>query len=635
MYLILREYINYYSGKTRISDQLYDMISDYYYSKNLHQEKSDKIGAPVSGTNKHKLPYRVTSLDKLHSTDKQLEKFLKSDSNDKIISEKLDGNSLLIGKNNSNIPVAYTRGNGIYGQDVSQLLPHIKTSSKTDLLKIISTLKSNTYIRGEIIISKKNWESSPELGNSARNVIAGLMHRKTYSTKELTIIESNVDFLGYEIIHNNVNVLTPLQMFETIKELGIDTPKYKVLKNKDCTANIMPDLLQQFYLESEYEIDGIVIANNLIYQLVIKGNPKHSKAFKMNEMNQKAITKVKYIEWTITKSNKLKPLIHVEEVNIDNANINKCYQYNAKFILENKLGAGSVVEMIRSGAVIPKISKIISPKFDIETDFPKVHWKWDTKKIDILSLDLSSDERTLRILEYFINSMDIEFIGKKTIKKLYDIGLDSIEKYLSLKTTEILLKADGIKTKTADKILESVKQKLSDASYLTFASSLGCFSGLAKEKLKLVLELYPDFHLIDKKILSMNVPKLNGFSSVSTKKLIDGIDKFKYYLDLYYQNGYSFESKSIQIDSGSKEYKPLSGKFLTFSGIRCKSTRNQIEEYGGIINESLKKNTSILIVPEWPIKKISAKMKKAMQDNIEIISLQDFKLFLKKLESDD
>ena len=134
----------YYSTKHQIvSDMVYDKISDYYY-ENSSNIKSDKIGAEIVGK-KVKLPVHMGSMDKLKLGQAKLATFLQKYKNNKLISSKLDGISMLIGRKNK-MKVAYTRGNGTYGKDLSRFLKHIKTSDGKSLSDILTNVDNNTYI---------------------------------------------------------------------------------------------------------------------------------------------------------------------------------------------------------------------------------------------------------------------------------------------------------------------------------------------------------------------------------------------------------------------------------------------------------------------------------------------------------
>jgi len=77
------------------------------------------------------------------------------------------------------------------------------------------------------------------------------------------------------------------------------------------------------------------------------------------------------IEWSISKHNKIIPVIVIEPTLISGVIIEKITGNNAKYILDNKIGKGSIIEVVRSGEVIPKVMSVLKSKFNIVNDFPK------------------------------------------------------------------------------------------------------------------------------------------------------------------------------------------------------------------------------------------------------------------------
>ena len=84
-------------------------------------------------------------MDKIKPTTDALNKWTKKYKGQYVISAKLDGISALY-VNIEDKPKLYTRGNGIYGQDISHLVPY--------LVKNVKNVE-NVAIRGEIIIAKE------------------------------------------------------------------------------------------------------------------------------------------------------------------------------------------------------------------------------------------------------------------------------------------------------------------------------------------------------------------------------------------------------------------------------------------------------------------------------------------------
>lgn len=606
----------YYIGEPFVNDAVYDQISDYYYS-NVKASKSEKTGSKVS-MNKVTLPHYMGSMDKLKPGQSALTSFLGKYKESKVISEKLDGNSLLIGRTSLGKFIAYTRGNGTIGQDVSHILPYINTKNGT-LLESLEKLHINTYIRGELIISKENWKINSHLGTAARNVVAGIIHRKTYTPDEYQIIQDMLDFVAYEWLEET-NTMTPEEMFIRMNEIGFDIAHHQVVSNAECSESFLETVLSLFRQESQYEIDGIIVANNVVYQPVTSKNPKHAKAFKMEEFNEGAITIVRDIEWLITKESKLKPTFIIDKTLIGNAYISRAFGYNARYVLDNKIGIGSTVEVLRSGDVIPKVKTVVSSKFNISTDFPQEVWKWDDKQVDIISVNPDTEELSLRQIQHFIKTLEIEFVGPGIIKKLYDVGLISIVDYIQLSSKKILLKAEGIKDKSADRIFKSITEKLSSATLDLFSASLPCFEGLGRRKMKIVIDNYPDFYTKSKSELFTSIPHLELFADESTRKLIDGIDCLKDYLEIYFGVGYTFEEPTNKSNLClAKKDLPLYGKGYCFSGVRSKETEELLTGLGAEIHKSVSNKVTTLVVAD--VKKTSSKVTEAIKKGIEIISL--------------
>ena len=311
----------YNTANPIVDDSDYDLISDHYYGD--AGNKSDKIGSEIL-SNKVELPVYMGSMDKVKLGQVKLTNFLKKYSNNKFISSKLDGISMLIGIKN-NIPKAYTRGNGLFGKDLSRFLKYIKTSNNNSLFEILKKLPDKTYIRGELIISKSDWKKFSYLGSNARNMAMGITNRKKI-TSEIKICK----FIGYEYISSSH--LSISEQFKKIQELKLDIPYHILYKNPEISEESLPLILKEFKNKSKFDIDGIIIQDDIYYPKNKTKNPKYAKAFKMEKYNESGISTILEIRWNTTKNMTLKPVITIEPIKLSNITIKKVYGYNAKYI---------------------------------------------------------------------------------------------------------------------------------------------------------------------------------------------------------------------------------------------------------------------------------------------------------------
>ena len=618
----------YNNGKTWVSDVVYDAISDYYYSK-VGGNKSSKTGHKVDSISKVKLPFVCTSLDKVKPGQSKLSSFFKKYTDNKFVSSKLDGNSLLIGREFGQ-PKAWTRGDGTFGQDVSHILHYLKGSDGKTLAESVTiNFEDGYYVRGEIIISKKNWEENSHLGSNARNVVAGLIHNKTLTSDHIYSLENLVDFLGYEVIVRDGKKITRLgtieNQFQFIQTSGILTPMFKIYS--DLSETVLPEVLKTFKEKSSYEIDGIVIENNSVNDRYTSGNPKYAKAFKMDMYNDSGIAKVIGIDWTMTKAYTFKPTIMIEPTIINQVEIARVYAYNARYLLDNKIGKGTTLEVIRSGDVIPKVKTVIQSKFNISSDFPQDDYEWDGDSANAIDIKFSggfSEEAKKRQIEHFIKTTGIEFIKQGTIKKLYDIGFVTIKDYINLQSASEFTKAEGIKAKSANKMYNSVISVLQNLEESIFAAALPSFNGIGKKRMKIIMDNIPNFLTLDKDTIFNQIINLDGFSDKMADLFINGLDNYKEYRNVFIQKMDEF--KSIEPETNTSTSTLFKDCVFCFSGVRSKDTEKLIVDNGGTISGSVNKKTTHLIVKDKTA--TSGKITKANGLGIKVINLDEFSLIV-------
>ena len=142
-----------------------------------------------------------------------------------------------------------------------------------------------------------------------------------------------------------------------LSKLDIITVKNWSKENitNEYLSNVLIDIRDNY----EYDIDGVIVINDKKYKRT-KKNPKHGFAFKMVLSDQVVEAKVVAVHWRASKDGYLKPRIEIEPVTIGGAQITFATGHNAAFIVNNKINVGSVVKLIRSGDVIPKIVDVIT-----------------------------------------------------------------------------------------------------------------------------------------------------------------------------------------------------------------------------------------------------------------------------------
>lgn len=625
--------------KSSLKDDIYDIIKDYIRKKYPKDPYLKRVGADVD--NKVILPYYMGSQNKIKDSEEDITKYKKQYKGPYIISDKLDGVSCLIVYNLKKQVAAagagagignkkifdiklYTRGNGSYGQDISHLLSHIK-----GFPDITNITEDYLAIRGELIISKDNWEKLKTQGDNGanpRNTVSGAINSKTLNKKIL----NTIDFVCYTLI-------APVE--PTVKN-GLDViekMKFNVVNHtvvSDINLVILSEHLQKAR-NNEYIIDGIVIADiGKHYDIEKDKNPTHSFAFKSIHTLEQAEVIVKEVEWNVSKDKYMKPIVKFDEIILDDVKIKQATGFNAGFIDKNVIGPGSRIIIIRSGNVIPHINSVLSKAASGKPSMPGIagiNYKWNDTRVDIIMIDdgNKNSKYDIKNILYFMKTIEIDYMGPGNIEKIYNAGYDTINKIINIRK-EDLLKIDGFKDKSADNIIEALKKiKRVDCNVLMDASNI-MGRGFGFKKIKSITDVYPD--IIDNtktkrnKALKLKVEelvKINGIAKISAELFIENLPK---YYEFYDNLGFKCNNAIAEAVENIKINNNLKDKIFIFSGFRNKEYEKIIADNGGKVATSISKNVNYLIVKDK--NENSAKIIKARELGISILNIEDFETLL-------
>ena len=601
---------HYHSGTSGalVSDTVYDKIREYYESK---YGQLNKIGAPVK-SGKIRLPLHMGSMDKVKLGSSSLRSFIKKYTADKCIMDKLDGSSMLIDLRDASNIKAYTRGNGTFGQDISAKASYIRG------LEHINTSAIGGFIRGEAIVNKTTWEKISEKAANARNYVAGVINRKEITPDDL----ANIEFVAYEWISDSsekLSISEQLTKLQTHKYLTVRHKIYKIESEED-----LPAILIDYRKTSDYEIDGIIVQENVYHPRNTSGNPKYAKAFKMNELDDSAITRVQKIEWNPSKANLLKPVVYFDKIHLTGVDIVKATGHNAKNIVNMSIGKGALIKVIRSGGVIPKIIEVIEKA---EPELPKVEFEWDANGTDIVLKDAGGNKTiAVKKMEYFIETLGISFLKIGMLNKLYEKGCKTIYDILFL-TSDVIMSYElpGIKVKTATKIADSIKHGLNNCTIDLLAAATPYFSGIAKKKMKLLVKSLPDWLKLSKETLKVKINEIDGFSEKSSISILNGIDTFKDFYKAYQLTGFTVKDE-VKETSETVISGKLSGNVYVFTGFRDKDLKTKIELNGGKVVDSITKKNGVTHLIRKTEDTMNAKIKKIMDDKdnpIKVVTKSD------------
>lgn len=585
----------YNTGKAIMTDDEFDRLKDELAEIAPQHPFLQQVGAPAKGGVKVELPYWMGSLDKIRDDDKALAKWTAKYPGAYVVSDKLDGISALIAGGRM-----YTRGDGTIGQDITHIMPMLGKGIPADL-------SADTAVRGELIISKANWEKIKHMGANARNMVSGLVNAKNPDTA----VAKQVEFVAYELLHPKS--ASPSASVKVMRDIGFNVVHNEVVK--DLTVSGLSTVLMNRRKNSPFECDGIVVMHDENHRSVKGKNPTYGFAFKSIATHEEADVVVTEVTWNASKDGYLKPLVHFDPVVIAGVTIAKATGFNAQFIENNKIGPGARIVIIRSGDVIPHILRVVA---SADTSFPKdVKWEWNATHVDIVVASSENDgDVTLKRMVHFCKILGVKNVAEGTLKRMFDVGINTITKLLRV-TVADLLKIDGFKDKSAERIVAGLAVIRDVPCGRLMAASNIFGRGLGEKKLDLILAEFPYGSALDA-ASEDDIAKINGIGPVTATSFIAALPEFRRFVGDTNLKSSCLQDKPAPPQACNK----FAGMTIVFTGFRNKEWEAQITAQGGKVSTTVSKNTTLIVAAD-PTEE-STKLAKARDLGINVISKDEF-----------
>lgn len=650
----------YRDGDPQITDKEYDTLLSTF--KFVCPEsvifKSGVIESDVKSDRKESLKYPMFSLDKELFVE-HLQKWLTNKglplSTKLICTAKYDGISILKDEWNQ---LAWSRGDGVIGETMHKHYKRLNDQAQ----------KQQIFTIGEMLFPKHAFATHTfykEDGTpykNARNMMAGLKNSDTISDDLQYVHHVRYGFASEDFTLNKSEQLDFISK-------NIRPIQYKVFRGDELNVNDLTDLFIEWGVE--YDIDGLVfdIEDKDIRKKLgreTNNNPAYARAYKNPDWATKNEAALRYtydsptgVEWNLSKNGAIKPVTLLVPFDVDGVTVSRATGYNAKFIKDNQIGKGSVLEVIRSGAVIPKIIGVVKAGLvELPEYCPSCGTKleWNNSGIDLMCTNSNCKEVRFLKLAFFFVKYEISGFAEKTIRKFFDAGYDTVGKILNMTTSDIE-NIDGMANVSATKILKEFADKIKTTSFDMVGHASGSFENLGSRKLKMIYDgimeidatstsqsfayLQQDLkdsnfkmlakllkHNSNRDKISEMLINIKGMSDKSIDAFLDGLIKFDEFisdLDITITD----QVKKPTVSLVNCVYKPIdmSGREFVFTGVRDAELKAFIESCGGIVKDSISKTTTDLITKDED--STSSKALKAIKVGATVSQIDKFKNTLK------
>ena len=615
-------------------DKLYDELVKLEKETNvvLSNSPTQNVGYETASElpkKAHESP--MLSLDKTKSVT-ELEDWLGD--NEALLSWKMDGLTIVLTYRGGELVEAVTRGNGIIGEVITNNAKNFQNVP----LKI--EYKGELILRGEAVIKYSDFKRINESISDAdakyknpRNLCSGSVRqlnpavtreRKVYFNVFNVVKADDIDFEN-----------SKAKQFEWAKNEGFDVVEYK-FTNRESLANDIADFESRI-ADNDIPSDGLVLLLDDIALGERLGStakfPRNAMAFKWSDERQ--TTKLKYIEWSPSRTGLINPVAVFEPVELEGTTVSRASLHNVSIFEELMLGVGDEISVYKANMIIPQVYENLT-KSNTEK-VPKICpacGKDTTIKKDNGSkvlLCTNPDCQVKHIKQYDLmasrDALNIDGLSESTLEKFLSKGFiksDSDLFHLD-KFKDEIINMDGFGKRSYEKLIAALDEA-KNTTVSRFLYSLG-IAGIGSANAKMIAKYFDND--IDRIISASkdDLLEIEGIGEVLANSIADFFKSEK-----NIENVESLRKilKFEKEESGSGD--KLSGKVCVITGsLQHFSNRNElkelIEKNGGKVSGSVSSKTNYLINNDTASN--SSKNKKAKELGVEIISEEDF---LKLLE---
>lgn len=553
---------------------------------------------------------------------------------------KIDGLALSAVFEEGKLSLALTRGNGQVGSDIT----HNFKTLRSIPLRLPPEAGSLLEVRGEVYLSYAAFEKMNEqraqegepLFANPRNAAAGCL--KLLDTREF-VRRGEISVIFYSIARSSIkHVHCQHEVLPFLRSLGLPTvldfesnglvPAVvssvdEMLKYQEIILKLRPSL--------PFGIDGAVFKlDSLDEAEAISPTAKHVRtAIAWKFQAEQAWTKLQAITLQIGRTGIITPVAELVPVELAGSVISRATLHNEDEIIRKDLRLGDSVLIEKGGDIIPKVverdmlQQDRRPAWRMPQECPccKTPLVRQSHEVGLFCPNRDCSEQVIRRLVHFVgkDGLDIEFVGEAVVRSFYErLCVRKFSDLFSL-TKEQLLSLEGVKEKSAARILASI-DKAKHPFLDRFLLALG-IKYIGTGAARLLAERFATLDALCK-ATKEDLLSLEGVGEKGASAVIAALSSrdFLNELESLVHAGVVVEPLVKKVAIGSafmNEVVVLTG---TLSSMSRTEAGKLIEAQGGKMVSTVTKATTLVIVGADP----GSKVEKAQKLGVKILDEEQF-----------
>lgn len=652
----------YLDAKPVISDAEYDRLMrelielEKSYPEFLTPDSpSQRVGGePLKSfkTVAHTIPMfsmdNTYSHEELREFDERVKKGLGRNEVEYFVEEKIDGVSISLTYKNGLFVLGATRGDGRFGDDVTENLKTVRSiplripvSGSSFMGRVPEFLE----IRGEVFmphgsfktLNREKEEAGEEFFANPRNACAGtlkLLDPAVVAQRNLDIFCHGMGFV------KGIEPKKQSDWFEFLDKLG-----FKIIRHTKRARSIEEVIefvtaFEKKRAKLPYGIDGLVVKVNSFDDQKTLGTtskaPRWMMAYKYPA--ERAETLLEDIEISVGRTGVLTPVAILKPVQLSGTTVSRASLHNRDEIERLDVRVGDIVLVEKSGEIIPKVVGVAKEKRTgtlKEFVFPAKCPACGSQaacagdEVAVRCVNLACPAQLKCLIKHFAmrDAMDIEGLGEALIGQLVDKGMvkDLADLY-SLKFAEVA-GLERMAEKSAQNLFEALSEsKKKPLDRLVFG--LGILN-VGERAAQILSERFRTLE----RVMEASEEELCGIREIGPTTAKSIRDFFKQsgthrIIDKLKKAGVAFD-----VVEKTRTGTPFSGKSFVITGTLAKFSRTEAEtlvrRLGGIPSGSVSRKTDFLVAGAEP----GSKLKKAKELGVQIMDEAEFERMISRTGS--
>ena len=262
---------------------------------------------------------------------------------------------------------------------------------------------------------------------------------------------------------------------------------------------------------------------------------------------------------------------------------------------------------------------------------PTEAYTWNATHVDIL-IDDAGNNRTVqeKNIVAFFTELEVDGLKAGNIKKIMDAGFDTVPKILAMTKTDF--EKCGFKS-TAEKYAANIQKQMEVSNIVQLMAASGLMGrGIGNRKIAPILDAFPDILTSDEST-DTKIEKIKSVKGIEQKTAATFVENIPRFVNFLTECGLAYKLSSTALTAVSvnqtapivEEFikSPLNGKKIVMTKVRDKEIIDQLVKYGATLEDTMKKDTFVLIVKSKD--DVSNKTKYAVEHNIPIMTPDEFR----------